>query len=662
VAWTWIRVVAFGVLLLAGGPAAAKAPTQGGTKSYGTLALAPAGDLLASLDDVQDAQATTAPHPVVVVRAVADGRVLHSLDPCATCKYADPAWSPAGDALAFVAFDPKQGTTSLLVAEGAQLRTVTTVKGFAATPRWSPDGKSIALLATIDARKEAGPMQAGAQMVGEIGEREDEQRIAIVPAAGGTLQLVSPPGNYVYEYDWTPDGTGFVATSAKGDGDNNWWIARLYAIDARTGTTREIAAPTTQISRPQVSPDGKTVAFIGGLMSDFSVFFGDIYTVPLAGGTPLNVTPGYRGSFTSLDWQGDTLLTSAWIVDHAALVAVTPATGATKVVWEGNVGISGGGSPGAARTNGRVVAFVAQDFTHAPALYAGPAERPQKIAHDNDALSVTADARSVTWSNDGLQIQGWLIQPSGTPRGKRPMVVVTHGGPAYASMPAYLGSGTARALLDSGYALFYPNPRGSAGQGEAFKRGNVRDFGGGDLRDVLTGIDKVLTVAPVDGNRLGITGHSYGGCMTMWAVTQSQRFKAAVASAGVSNWISYYGQNGINQWMIPYFGASAYDDPAVYRAASPIERIKQVTTPTLLLSGERDVEVPPPQSLEFWNGLRAMNVPTKLVIYQGEGHIPRLPAHKRDMQQRTVAWFDTYLKPPGTAGAAGAAPRGGATP
>jgi dipeptidyl aminopeptidase/acylaminoacyl peptidase len=139
-------------------------------------------------------------------------------------------------------------------------------------------------------------------------------------------------------------------------------------------------------------------------------------------------------------------------------------------------------------------------------------------------------------------------------------------------------------------------------------------------------------------------GHSYGGFMTMWGVTHSDRFKAAVAGAGIANWISYYGQNGIGQWMVPFFGAAMYDDPAVYRRASPIESIKQAKTPTLLYVGERDVETPAVQSMEFWHGLRAIGTPTTLVIYDGEGHAIRKPAHQLDQRKRTVEWFERYLK------------------
>ena len=171
----------------------------------------------------------------------------------------------------------------------------------------------------------------------------------------------------------------------------------------------------------------------------------------------------------------------------------------------------------------------------------------------------------------------------------------------------------------------------------------MKDFGHGDLRDILAGVDAAARSSRVDGTRVGIRGHSYGGYMTMFAVTQTKRFKAAMASAGISNWVSYTGQNKIDQWMLPYFGATVYADRAVYAKSSPIELINRVKTPTLVLVGERDAECPAPQSYEFWKGLKTFGVPTELVVFPGEGHHFRDPVNILDETQREVAWFDRYL-------------------
>jgi dipeptidyl aminopeptidase/acylaminoacyl peptidase len=233
------------------------------------------------------------------------------------------------------------------------------------------------------------------------------------------------------------------------------------------------------------------------------------------------------------------------------------------------------------------------------------------------------------------------------PAKKYPLIVHVHGGPASAVTAHWdVGSGlNAEAFSALGYFVLEPNPRGSFGQGEAFTQANRKDFGYGDLRDILAGVDTVLAHYPVDAGRVGLTGWSYGGFMTMFAVTQTQRFKAAVAGAGISDWLSYYGENSIDQWMIPYFGASVYDDPAVYAKSSAIDFIKQARTPTLVVVGDRDGECPAPQSFEFWHALRDQHVPSQLVVYPNEGHGFVDPAHNRDVLQRAAEWFARYMPP-----------------
>jgi dipeptidyl aminopeptidase/acylaminoacyl peptidase len=637
------------VSLLAAAGVVAAAPQ--GIHAYRALAISPAGERIAAIESVASEGSGKRPHGVISVRDAASGKVVASYDPCASCGYDSPSWSPDRNALAFIASDPKNHTATLYVAADGKTTVVTTVKGVAGTARWSPDGKQLALLATVGAKKLTGATEAGAALVGEIGTEEDEQRIAIVARSGGELKLVSPADTFIYEYDWTPDGKGFVVASAKGNGDNNWWVATLGHVDAASGALRILASPAMQMNRPRMSKDGKTVAFIGGLMSDFGSVGGDIFTVPLAGGEPTNITPGFRGSFTGLSWQGKQIVASALVGSDQAIVSLDPATRAQRTLWTGPVSASGSGDGRFVfSADGAIAASVHEDFEHAPRIVAGRLPQLAPITHDNDGFAPQVSAKSISWTNDKFNVQGWLLSPLKIEAGKKyPMVVVVHGGPAAAATPRFVAQGEeanpmVRDLTSKGYFVFMPNPRGSYGQGTAFSGANKRDFGGGDWRDILAGVDAVEKVAPVDGQRLGLMGHSYGGFMTMWGVTHSQRFKAAVAGAGIANWISYYGQNGIDQWMIPFFGASAYDDPAIYRAASPIESIKAAKTPTLIYVGERDVECPPAQSAEFWHGLKAMGTPTSLVIYDGEGHSIRKPEHQRDQRARTLAWFDRYLR------------------
>ncbi|HEX8603719.1 MAG TPA: S9 family peptidase, partial [Pseudoduganella sp.] len=593
-------------------------------RDYKAVALSPAGERIAALESVDAGVPGKRPHALVVVRDAATGRIVHEYDPCKACSYDRPSWSPDGKSVAFIG---SAGGKAMLYVNN---RVLATVDGNANSAGWSPDGASLALLATVGARKDTGATAAGARLVGEIGSNDDAQRIATVPAAGGTVKLLSPGDTFIYEYDWTPDGKGFVATGAKGNGDNNWWVAKLAYVDAASGALRVIASPTTQLNLPRVSPDGQTVAYIGGLMSDFGSIGGDLYTVPLAGGEPRNITPGFKGTFNSLAWKKSGLVGSALMGDQLSVLTVDAASGETKKHWSSAV-TAAGGTDGrlSFSTDGRRVAGAVEDFTSAPRLVAGPLAQAEQVTRDNNALAAQVTVQNVAWVNEGFSNQGWLVGPLQRPAGKKyPMVVQVHGGPASAVTPRYISPGEAgnsnvRALVDAGYFVFMPNPRGSFGQGQAFAGANRRDFGGGDLRDILSGVDAVEKVAPVDGSRLGLMGHSYGGFMTMWGVTHSTRFKAAVAGAGVANWISYYGQNGIDQWMVPFFGATMYDDPAIYRKLSPIEYVKDAKTPTLVYVGERDVETPAAQSMEFWHALKALDVPTTFVVYEDEGHAIR---------------------------------------
>ncbi len=623
---------------------AATAPTGPAIHRYDSLALSPQGDRLVTVEAANpDAKP---PHGVITLRTVA-GAVTGTIDPCVTCRYSDAAWSPDGKSIAFIGADSKAGTITLYVAENGVARVVTSVKGLMDAPRWSPDGKTLSVLAVPNPHKQVGATQAGAKQVGEIGVASviDEQRIGIVSAAGGELKLVSPEDTWVYEYDWTPDGKGFVATAAKGDGDNNWWTAKLESFTL-AGEERIIATPKMQMNYPRLSADGKTVYVIGGLMSDFPVSGGDVFAVPFTGGEPVNLTPGYKATFTTLVSNTGGLF-ATFIQGGETGVARIDATKGVSLLSHAEVSINAGEARVSLDAGGKTAAVIADSFNFAPRIEYGPVSAQvaalAPITHDNDTIKAEFTATNVTWTNDGFTVQGWLMAPKTEPGKTYPMVTIVHGGPSSATTARFTTQGTAVDLVKAGYYVFQPNPRGSYGQGEAFVVSNRRDFGGGDLRDIEAGITAIEKTAPVDDARLGIMGHSYGGLMTMWTVTQSHRFKAAVAGAGISNWSSYYGENGIDQWMIPFFGASFYDDPAIYDKLSPIRYIKNATTPTFIYVGERDVECPAPQSQEFWHGLKAVGVPTSLVIYEGEGHGIRAPEHTKDLTTRTLAWFDKYL-------------------
>jgi dipeptidyl aminopeptidase/acylaminoacyl peptidase len=563
------------------------------------------------------------------------------------------AWSVDSKQIAFLSDKEKTGQLQLYLspATGKEHRKLTNLSGGLAHPRWSPDGKRIALLHTEGVSGPTGPTQPASPEVGEVGDHAPAQRLTIVDADSGRAQTTSPAGLHIHEYDWSPDGQHLAAIASQAPGDCNWYIARLYTMSAATGKLKEILKPTMQIAVPRWSPDGKTIAFIGGLMSDEGANGGEIYTVSTSGGPARNRTPGLAASVSWLAWQqsSDQILFTAHIAGGSGIGTLRLDKGEITNDWMGAETIAAdGGSPALSLSrDGKTSAMIRHSFERPPEVWAGPIGEWKPITNVNHgARRRWGETKCLHWKCDAEDVQGWLLYPRDyDPKKRYPMVVSVHGGPASARRPAWPGTFFDLSVLaNEGYFVFFPNPRGSFGHGEEFTRANVKDFGYGDLRDILKGTDLAVKIASVDEKRLGIAGWSYGGYMTMWAVTQTTRFRTAVAGAGIANWQSYYGQNGIDQWLLPYFGATVYDDPGVYARCSPITFIKQVRTPMLVLVGEHDAECPVPQSREFWHALKTLGVPTQLVVYPGEGHGFASPKHRRDVMRRTVTWLDKSLK------------------
>jgi dipeptidyl aminopeptidase/acylaminoacyl peptidase len=594
--------------------------------------------------------------PVVrdlVIRST-DGRTSAVVSlPCGRvkeCWPGSPAWTPDSHKVTFALRTPGSHARSIYTvnADGSSLAQLLAFDGTINALRYGPAGE-LAMLATAGATKELGAVEAGAPIVGDLDAAPPEQRVAVLEQ--GKLRWASPPDLFVYEYDWKPDGRGFVGTAAAGDGDNNWWVAKLYAFDRSSDEPQILYAPTNpqqQLAAPTVSPDGKHVAFILGIMSDFGSTGGDIYTLPLAGGPATDLTPNLPASVAAIHWGCNGHLMAILIAqDHSELVdfGSTEIRQPRKILWQGQELLGNNTEQLAGDCPAGVVALVHQSFTHPMEIEIGAGGKWHDLTHVNAQVTAPFKVQSVSWKSDEFNVQGWLILPEAAQRGgKLPLVTIVHGGPAAAFQPSFLGTGGARLLLENGYALLLPNPRGSYGQGESFATANVRDFGYGDLRDILAGLDAAVAAAPIDPEKMGIMGHSYGGFMTMWAVTQTHRFKAAVAGAGISNWQSYYGENGIDEWMIPYFGGSVYEDPAVYARSSAITFIRQVRTPTFSYVGAADIECPAPQTEEFGHAMKALGIPSATVIYPGEGHAIHDPAHLADLNKRTLEWLDRYLK------------------
>jgi len=580
------------------------------------------------------------------------------------CSNSDPVWSPDAATLAFTSTctgnkeKPDQEQIFLWSAATGEIKQLTHVVGNIEQAAWSPDGKSLAFLFVENATRSAGALDAMKPWAGVIGEDGVEiQRIYSVDGVSGKGGFLSPADLHVYEFALAPNSREIAYIAANPPGENNWWVAKLYRGAAKydAATPAVVLDPTTtksalhglQIAVPRWSPDGKRIALIGGLMSDQGSTGGDVWVVDADGkSAPFDVTPNIDGTPVYEAWLDDK--TIGMVEDRRGHIVLPDYDVATRTLVPkstfdmGEVSLSGGPIKDAISfTPYGQFAFVQSSLTHAPEVYAGDLDKLKQLTHLNDGLKPDSKTESIEWDNEGFHVQGWLTYPKNyDPHKKYPLIVSVHGGPSASIGPRW---GMGDNWADAGYFEFQPNPRGSFGQGEAFTKANIKDFGYGDLRDILKGMDTIEAKVSIDKTREGLTGWSYGGFMTMFAVTQTHRFRAAVAGAGISNWLSYYGENSIDQWMIPFFDASVYDDPAVYAKSSAITFIKQAKTPMLIIVGDRDGECPAPQSFEMWHALRDLGVKTQLVVYPGEGHGFRNPAHIKDRNDRILKWFSENM-------------------
>jgi dipeptidyl aminopeptidase/acylaminoacyl peptidase len=587
------------------------------------------------------------------------------------------AWSPDSKTLAFFSDctpDHKTGIFTDGVITSAAPHQLSQLNGYAESLQYSPDGKFLTFFYVEGATRPSGALAAMKPPSGLIGvEGLEVQRVAAVDAATGVLTQITPANLHVYEFDWSADSNKLTYIAAPPPGEDNWWTAKLYVQELVRAITSEgtvhwqslaettpkvLFDPNTthgplhglQLAVPRWSPNGSQIGFISGLMSDQGSTGGDIYVISSSGGDPKDVTPDRAASPAWFEWLDEHQLGIAEIKSGSSHlfvydISTQQESSEYNLTLPDSIG-AGGLEMRISVSNTNNIAFVRSSFSRPPEVWAGSLMDLKQITHYNDDLKPAwGKTESVEWKNEGFDVHGWLIYPADFDPAKRyPLIVYVHGGPSSAVVPRWPGAGYGGVPFSAlGYFVLMPNPRGSYGEGEKFTQANRKDFGYGDLKDILAGVDTVTAKLPVDPQRVGLTGWSYGGFMTMFAVTQTNRFRAAVAGAGIANWQSYYGENSIDQWMIPFFGASVYDDPSVYAKSSAINFIRKVKTPTLVVVGDRDGECPAPQSFEFWHALRDESVPTQLVVYPNEGHGFVDPEHRRDVLERALAWLQQYM-------------------
>jgi dipeptidyl aminopeptidase/acylaminoacyl peptidase len=567
-----------------------------------------------------------------------------------------PRWSPSGAELAFASDRDHPGRMSLyLLAEGSgEAVPLADIEGSVEDARWAPDGRSLLVLAA-----DLGAHRAGAQTATTIvelaGAEQDPKvvrparawrRLFRVEAESGATAEVGPEGLNVWEFDWRDF---VVAVCSDDPSESAWYDARLAVLDLDVRSARTLRIPEWQIQGPRISPDGTRVAFVEGFCSDRGLLAGTVHVLDVAGGEARPLAPELDVGMVA--WQDDaTLLYAAWRgLGSSCGTLRLDGTADERCGGDFTLGIRYAPLVAASRDGG-TLATILDAPDSPPEVVVLDEGGPRPITDLNGAAAAEIprpDWERFSWeAEDGLEIEGLLALPPDRGTQPLPLVVLVHGGPTSCwtwELAPYRGA--ANLLAAAGYAVLLPNPRGSAGRGQAFARANLGDLGGGDLRDILAGVDALVEASSVDDARVAIMGGSYGGFMSCWAITQTDRFAAAIPQAVVSNWTSFHLTTNIGRFDVLFLGSDPYDPAGEYPRRSPVMHARGCRTPTLIVHGAEDLCTPVGQAHELYNALVEAGCDVELVVYPREGHGWLEWEHQIDAWERIRGWLDRHLAP-----------------
>ncbi len=532
---------------------------------------------------------------------------------------------------------------------------------------WSPNGLYIAYI-SADASLNAETQSLHVKVIDRLlyktkggGGRprvadNELSHIWLVDVNGGEPQLLTSGVHNEHSLAWSPDCTKLAFISNRSGNPDNNQLYDLWSIDLKTKSVFRYTENFGTAHQPSWSPDGKWIAFLGTRSklntNDSPAEDTHLYLVSSDGSAVQCLTKALDRRIEQINWhpKGEFVYFTAGDKGTTAIYKVAVGTRDIQKVVGENCHIL----EYAISKTGNTICYTSMDSRHLTEiyLYDEALQVTQQVTKNNERLlrkCCLQQAESFWFKSfDDLEVQGWIMKPIPFhPQQQYPMVLVIHGGPH--NMFGYDFEDRMQLLAAKGYGVLYINPRGSHGYGQAFSNGCVLNWGGGDYKDLMAGVEAALAQNDwIDAERLGVTGQSYGGYMSNWIITQTQRFKAAVVDGGISNLVSFAGTSMYHSLLESEFNGSAYDNFSLLWQWSPLRNVKNVTTPTLFLHGEVDNEVPISQAEEMYVALKKLGVESRFVQYLGEGHgwRPDLrPKNRYDLLRRMLEWFDHYLKP-----------------
>lgn len=586
-----------------------------------------------------------------------------------------PRWSPDGKYLSFTSSRPGKARGNqvwLLDRRGGEAYQLTEIKGRLQGHEWSPDSKRLALvIGDPDPESEPTPTpQPGATVTPRVPKPIVIDRYRFKQDGQG--YLLSGRHTYIYLFDletkkldrltkskwdesspaWSPDGARIAFMSNHADDPDRDPSAQLYVVDAKPGSTeKQLTPPGIRAgrSRPEWSPDGKTLAFLEGDEMKFGAYSMDHLMLVSTDGSKaperFKATEELDRGVGAPRFSPDGNWIRFLVVDDRSVYPARAKVSGGKVerLLSPPVVVS------SLNSAARHTVLLSGGNAKATEIYVAEGDKLRQLTTQNDALFAELDlgvTEEVGFkSKDGTQVNALLTYPVGYVKGtKVPLLLRIHGGPN--SQDQHSFSLERQMFAAHGYAVLAVNYRGSAGRGSKFSKAIFADWGNYEVQDLLAGVDHVIKMGIADPDRLGIGGWSYGGILTDYVIATDNRFKAATSGAGVAFTIAFY---GTDQYIIQYdheigppWNPKAWE--TYVKISYPFLHADRIQTPTLFLGGERDFNVPIEGSQQMYQALKSLGVDTQLIIYPNENHGIQRPSYQRDRMERYLAWYDKYIK------------------
>jgi dipeptidyl aminopeptidase/acylaminoacyl peptidase len=564
-----------------------------------------------------------------------------------------PQWSPNGALISYIALG--DGVPNLFVMDqtGQKRKQITHSTTGVVSYQWSPDGKHIAYIAPDGpSEQEIAELQkSDAQVVGKHVHQLHLWVIDTESIDGETQERRLTSGDFsVLSFDWSADGRFIAFAHAPSAEDPDvTFRSDVPMLDCESLEITPVAGGPEAESQPKSSPDGQWIAYVKSdpLNSEYSERL--VCVLSRTTGQVTQLAKTSNQSPTLIGWSGDSQgIYYEEIEGTTQMFGYLPVTGAPPERLSDDSALSVGGF--SLNSSRQVLGYVGFGTSDPFEVYVSPTAQwaPRKITGFNDSLldRPLGKTEVIRWkSTDGMEIEGLLTYPSDYEPGKRyPLLTHLHGGPVGAFTQTYIPADMIypiAAFAADGYAVFRPNVRSSDGRGGDFRKANMRDWGGMDFQDMMTGIDHIVSLGVADPDRLGIMGWSYGGYMTAWSISRSDRFKAASVGAGPVDLVGMTACD-LSELFLHYFGWY-WDDYDTYVLHSPIRYVQNVQTPTLIQHGTEDYRVPVAQGLTLYNALRARGVPVEMVLYPRSGHVVVEPRLMVDVMSRNLTWFRKHI-------------------